>query len=54
MRSLSIDLFTSNELLPNFVAGVKESFRLGNWTKFIAQFGTHFIYDVIMGGRAVQ
>ena len=30
------------------------SYRMDNWDNFITQFGTHFIYDVTMGGRAVQ
>lgn len=51
---LSIDLFTANTLLPNFVSGVKESYLSKSWDKFITQFGTHFVYDTTMGGRAVQ
>lgn len=51
---LSIDLFTVTSLLPNFVTGVNESYHSGNWDKFITQFGTHFVYDATMGGRAVQ
>lgn len=51
---LSIDIFTINTLLPNFVSGVNESYHSKNWNKFINQFGTHFVYDVTMGGRATQ
>lgn len=51
---LSIDIFTVNNLLPNFVSGVNESYHSNNWDKFITQFGTHFVYDVTMGGRALQ
>ena len=51
---LSIDIFTVNTLLPNFVRGVVESYQSKNWDKFITQFGTHFVYDVTMGGRAIQ
>ena len=31
-----------------------ESSRTNDWTTFIDQFGTHFAYEVIMGGRATQ
>ena len=51
---LSIDIFTVNNLLGNFVSGVNESYHTKNWDKFITQFGTHFVYDATMGGRAVQ
>ena len=51
---LSIDIFTVNTLLPNFVTGAIESYKSKSWDKFITQFGTHFIYDVTMGGRATQ
>lgn len=51
---LSIDIFTVNTLLPNFVRGAVESYQAGRWDKFITQFGTHFVYDVTMGGRAIQ
>lgn len=51
---LSIDIFTVNTLLPNFVRGAVESYQSGSWDKFITQFGTHFVYDVTMGGRAIQ
>jgi hypothetical protein len=51
---LSIDIFTINTLLPNFVKGVVDSYHAKSWDKFITQFGTHFVYDVTMGGRAIQ
>ena len=51
---LSIDIFTINKLLPNFIQGVNESYHSKNWDKFITQFGTHFVYETVMGGRAVQ
>jgi hypothetical protein len=51
---LSIDIFTINNLLPNFITGVNESYHSKNWDKFITQFGTHFVYEAVMGGRAVQ
>lgn len=51
---LSLDIFTVNTLLPNFVTGAVESYKNKSWDKFITQFGTHYIYDVTMGGRATQ
>ena len=51
---MSVDLFKVTNLLPNFVAGVKTSYQKKNWNTFIDQFGTHVVYDVIMGGRATQ
>lgn len=30
------------------------SYMLNDWEAFILQFGTHFVYDITMGGRAVQ
>jgi len=43
-----------NTLLPNFISGVNDSYHSKNWDKFITQFGTHFVYDATMGGRATQ
>ena len=37
-----------------FEAAVNTSFNSNNWTTFIDIYGTHFIKDVTMGGRAVQ
>lgn len=51
---LSIDLFKVATFQPNFIAAVNESYHSGNWDKFVTQFGTHFVYDVTMGGRATQ
>ena len=50
----SVDLFKELKLLDNFVKGVKDCYKSGNWTNFWKQFGTHFIYEVTMGGRATQ
>ena len=30
------------------------SYHANNWETFISEYGTHFVYDIIMGGRAVQ
>ena len=51
---LQVDLFDIDNLLPNFVKGVVQSAKTGNWDMFIDQFGTHFVYEVIFGGRATQ
>lgn len=41
-------------MTPNFISGVVTSYRSGNWTKFIEQFGTSYVNDVMMGARATQ
>lgn len=51
---LSIDIFTINNILPNFVTGAIESYQNKDWGNFITQFGTHFVFDATMGGRATQ
>ena len=51
---VSVDLFDVSNLLPNFVKGAIECSRANNWTPFIEQFGTHFAFEVILGGRATQ
>lgn len=41
-------------MTPNFINGVLTSYKSGEWEKFIAQFGTSYVTEVIMGGRATQ
>ena len=33
---------------------MKTSFQHNSWDNFISQYGTHFIFDVYMGGRVVE
>ena len=44
--------------LPNvsssFKLALTNSLRLNNWELFIETYGTHYIYETILGGRAVQ
>lgn len=49
-----VDLFVIDNLSPNFEAGAVSSYSSGNWSQFYIQFGTHFVYEVIMGGRAIE
>lgn len=51
---IAVDLFKPTKLLPNFVTGVVNSVKYNNWTLFLEQYGTHFTYDVTLGGRATQ
>ncbi len=51
---MSLDLFKPRPISANFWEGVRVSFNAKNWDKFIEQFGTHYVYEVIMGGRAIQ
>ncbi len=38
----------------NFWDGVSYSYNANDWERFIEQFGTHYVYEVVLGGRAVQ
>jgi hypothetical protein len=51
---MSLNLFKPGPITDDFWAGVSYSFNAKNWDKFIEQFGTHFVYEVILGGRAIQ
>jgi hypothetical protein len=51
---MSLDLFKPGKITDNFWQGVNYSYHLNNWDKFITQFGTHFVYDITLGGRAIQ
>lgn len=44
----------SSSLSKNFIKGLTDAQKTNNWEKFISQFGTHYVYDVTMGGRATQ
>lgn len=44
----------SSTLSKNFIKGATDAYRNNKWDKFISQFGTHYAYDVTMGGRATQ
>lgn len=49
-----MDLFKNFELDSSFITAVNSSYHSNDWEAFISEFGTHFITEVIMGGRAVQ
>ena len=51
---MSIDIFKPLPITANFWEGVKYSMNAKSWEKFIEQFGTHYVYDLIVGGRAIQ
>jgi hypothetical protein len=51
---MSLDLFKPGKISDNFWSGVLYSVNANNWDRFIEQFGTHYVYEVVMGGRAVQ
>lgn len=51
---MSLNLFKPGTISENFWDGVSFSYTGNDWGRFIEQFGTHFVYEVIMGGRAVQ
>ena len=49
-----LDKFALPKLSEDFVQGAVYSFKQGNWTEFIEEFGTHYIHEITMGGRATQ
>lgn len=51
---MSINLFKPGPISENFWLGLNSSYHSNSWDKFIEQFGTHFVYEVILGGRATQ
>jgi len=51
---MSLNLFKPGNISENFWDGVSFSYTANDWGRFIEQFGTHFIYEVILGGRAIQ
>lgn len=51
---MSLNLFKPGNISDNFWAGVSFSSEAKEWDRFIEQFGTHFVYEVILGGRAIQ
>lgn len=50
---LSFDEFATLNLGNNFKSAALQAFTQNNWTNFIATFGTHYISEVIMGGRVI-
>ena len=47
-------LYTNEiNLTEDFVDGVKQAHKLGDWRNFIEHFGTHFASKVVFGGRSV-
>lgn len=51
---LSVDLFKEFALEDPFQNAVNVSFHNNNWENFIQEYGTHFVYSINMGGRALQ
>ncbi len=51
---MSLNLFKPGTISDNFWSGVSYSMDGNDWERFIEQFGTHYVYEVVMGGRAIQ
>jgi len=51
---MSLNLFKPGNISENFWAGVEFSFKANDWERFIEQFGTHYVHEVVLGGRAIQ
>jgi hypothetical protein len=44
----------SRDMSPNFLNGILTSYKNDDWFKFIDQFGTCYVSEVLMGGRATE
>ena len=51
---LTIPTFTTLPLTEDFKQGVQDSLRDNDWSQFIQVYGSHYIYDITYGGRAIQ
>jgi hypothetical protein len=49
-----MNVFKPNNFAENFVWGVKNAITSRDWSMFFRVFGTHFTYEVSLGGRALQ
>lgn len=51
---LLLDTYQSYKISTNYFTAVDESIKTSNWDNFISQYGTHYITELMLGGRAVQ
>lgn len=51
---LIIDMFKMPTLSDDFELGAAECYKKKDWTQFIEEFGSHFVHEIIVGGRATQ
>jgi hypothetical protein len=51
---LILDKFAIPELTDDFVYGAIKSHKKKNWNDFIEEFGTDYVHELTMGGRATQ
>lgn len=51
---MSLNLFKPGNISRNFWDGVEYCYKYKKWDRFIEQFGTHFVHEVVLGGRAIQ
>ncbi len=49
-----LDKFSLPKLSEDFVQGALYSLQQSNWIEFIEEFGTHYVHEITMGGRATQ
>lgn len=49
-----LDKFSLPKLSEDFIQGAIYSLKKSDWTEFIEEFGTHYVHEVTMGGRATQ
>lgn len=48
---LSMDIFNYPPLMSNFTKNVTDSYKANDWHGFLETFGTHFVFQLNMGGR---
>lgn len=51
---LTLDIFKSYKVSSSFFQALDTAVRINDWTAFISQYGTHYVTEVLFGGRAIQ
>ena len=51
---LTIPTFSLLALTEDFKQGVRDSYTQNSWQHFIDIYGTHYVYDITYGARAIQ
>lgn len=46
-----MDIFTYPPLTSNFTSSVVNAYMRNDWYSFIRTYGSHFVYELTMGGR---
>ena len=49
---LSMDMYYLPSLLPNFTSTVINCYTNKDWSPLLDRYGTHYVYQTTLGGRA--